>query len=255
MNSAQVALQQTQKMTAMREGGRRLGQVRDQLVQFTIVGMSFAEIEAEAQRLIRAADSIPNFALVPGYHWATCIMKNDEMCHGVPSLEKRVEDGDLMTIDVGLLYQGYHLDTTTSFIAGKKDTIKVEFLAVAKKALAKAISKASPGNSIFDISSAMEKMIQQHGWDMVYQLTGHSIGKELHEAPYVPCIAQRSDKRQILTAGQTLAIEIMAAVGDAELVVDKDGWTYRTKDGSLTVMEEETVLITEKGPEILTKGR
>ena len=106
--------QNLQKITAMREGGHRLGKVRDALVQFTKVGMSFAEIEAEAQRLIAVAGAKPNFAMVPGYHWATCIMKNDEMCHGIPSKDKKVEDGDLMTIDVGLLYDGYHLDTTTS---------------------------------------------------------------------------------------------------------------------------------------------
>src|SRR5438105_4703805 len=110
-----------QKITAMRKGGKRLGQIREQLVHFTQVGMRFAEIEAEAQRLIKAADAVPNFALVPNYHWATCIMKNDEVCHGIPSKEKSVDDGDLITIDVGLLYQSYNLDTTASFLVGKKD--------------------------------------------------------------------------------------------------------------------------------------
>ncbi|CAN5304343.1 type I methionyl aminopeptidase [soil metagenome] len=244
----------SEKITAMREGGKRLGKVRDELVSFTQIGMSFAEIEAEAQRLIAAAGAKPNFAMVPDYHWATCIMKNDEMCHGIPSKDKKVEDGDLMTIDVGLLYQGYHLDTTTSFIVGTQDANKVEFLAVAKHALAKAIAKATPGTSIYEISFAMEKVIEKHGWEMTFQLTGHSIGKELHMPPYVPCIAQRSDKKIKVFPGMTLAIEVMAAQGDAELSIDSDGWTYRTKDGSLTVMEEETVLITEKGPEILTKA-
>ncbi len=246
--------QNSQKISAMREGGKRLGKVRDELVAFTKIGMTFADIEAEAQRLIAAAGCTPNFALVEDYHWATCIMKNDEMCHGIPSKEKIVEDGDLMTIDVGLLYQGYNLDTTTSFIVGKQDPKKVEFLAVAKKALAKAIAKATPGTSIYEISFAMEKMIEKHGWSMTYQLTGHSIGKELHMPPYVPCIAQRSDKKIKVYPGMTLAIEVMAAMGDAELIVDPDGWTYRTKDHSLTVMEEETVLVTAKEPEILTKA-
>lgn len=243
-----------EKIQAMREGGHRLGGVRDKLVAFTKIGMSFADIEAEAQRLIKEAGATPNFATVEDYHWATCIMKNDEMCHGIPSKDKMVENGDLMTIDVGLLFHGYHLDTTTSFIVGKQDPNKVEFLAVAKKALSKAIAKATPGTSIYEISFAMEKLIEKHGWSMTYQLTGHSIGKELHMPPYVPCIAQRADKKMKVFPGMTLAIEVMAAQGDAELIIDPDGWTYRTKDGSLTVMEEETVLITEKGPEILTKG-
>ncbi len=249
-----IPIQFTEKITAMREGGHRLGAVRDQLAKFAQVGMTFADVEAEAQRLIAAADAKPNFAMVPGYHWATCIMKNDEMCHGIPTAQKIIEDGDLMTIDVGLLWHGYHLDTTTSFIVGKVDPVKEEFLAVAKKALAKAIAQAKPGNSIYDVSYAMEHTIEKHGWEMVYQLTGHSIGKELHMAPYVPCIAQRSDKRQILKPGQTICVEVMAAMGDAELITDPDGWTYRTKDGSLAVMEEETVLIGDNGPEILTKA-
>src|SRR5258708_515728 len=96
--------QTQQKIIAMREGGKRLGHVRDQLAKFTAIGMSFADIEAEAQRLIRAAGAVPNFSLVPKYHWATCIMKNDEMCHGIPSEDKKVAEGDLIKIDVGLLF-------------------------------------------------------------------------------------------------------------------------------------------------------
>lgn len=243
-----------QKISAMREGGHKLAHVRDSLVTFTKVGMSFAQIEAEAQRLIKAAGARANFALVPGYHWATCIMKNDELCHGIPSPEKIVNNGDIITIDVGLLYQGYNLDTTTSFIVGTQDPKKVEFLAIGKKALDKAIQKAVAGNSVYDISFAMQKMCETHGYSMVYQLTGHGVGKQLHEDPSIPCLAQRADKRKMLTEGQTIAIEPMYAMGKADLVLDKDGWTYRTIDHSLTGMFEETVLVTKDGPEILTRG-
>jgi methionyl aminopeptidase len=241
------------KIPAMREGGKKLAEIREQLVQFTQIGMSFAEIEAEAMRLITAAGAKANFAMVPGYHWATCIMKNDEVCHGIPTKEKIVNDGDLITIDVGLLNKGYHLDTTASFIVGKKDPTVVEFLAVGQKALDKAIAAAKPGHTVYDISLEMQKPVEKRGWGLVYQLTGHGIGKSLHEDPHVPCIAIRSDKRKVLSEGQTLAIEIMYTMGNPYLVVDKDGWTYRTQDGSLSGMIEETVLITKNGPEILTK--
>jgi methionyl aminopeptidase len=241
------------KITAMREGGKRLGEVKHKLVAFTKLGMSFAEIEAEAQRLIKAAGAVPNFALVPRYHWATCIMKNDEVCHGIPTAEKKVNDGDLITIDVGLLYDGYNLDTTASFLVGKKNPKLVEFLEVGQKALDRSIEQAVMGNSIYDISFAMQKTAERKGYGLVYQLTGHGIGKQLHEDPMVPCIAQRRDKKEILFEGQTIAIEIMYTMGSPALILDKDGWTFRTQDKSIAGMIEETVLITKDGPEILTK--
>lgn len=241
------------KISAMRTGGKKLAQVRDELVRFTHAGLHFDEIEKKAQQLIHASGAEPNFSLVPGYHWATCIMKNDEMCHGIPHHEKIVKEGDLITIDVGLLYQGYNLDTTVSFFVGQTTPAKKEFLETGKKALARAIEQAVVGNSIYDISFAMQKIVERKGYGMVYQLTGHGIGKELHEDPHVPCIAQRSDKKKKLFAGQTLAIEVMYAMGNPYLTVDSDGWTYRTEDHSLAGMIEETVLITENGPEILTQ--
>lgn len=243
------------KLTAMREGGAKLRQVKKQLQAMTVVGTRFEEIEAEAQRLIKAAGAVPNFALVPGYHWATCIMKNEEVCHGIPK-GKVVEAGDLITIDVGLKYQGWHLDTSISFAVpgenGKVASEREHFLSVGRESLKKAINKARVGNSIYDISSAMQRVVERAGYSAVYQLTGHSIGEELHMEPSVPCIAQRRDKNLTLFDGQTLAIEIMYAAGDAELKVDRDGWTYRTKDGSLSGMFEETVAITKSGPVILT---
>jgi len=240
------------QLTAMRQGGKHLGVIKHQLVEFTKVGMTFAEIEAEAQRLIKAVGAIPNFALVPGYHWASCVMKNDELCHGIPIAEKIVNDGDLITIDVGLLWEGYNLDTTTSFVAGTSTPELDEFLEIGRRSLAKAIGKAVVGNSVYDISRAIEKVLVENGCDPVYQLTGHGLGKELHMDPAIPCFAQRSDKRIKLYEGQTIAVETMYAAGDSEVVEDPDGWTYRTKDGSLAAMFEETVIVGKGKPEILT---
>ncbi len=244
----------SQKISAMRIGGKKLAQVRDELMTSTRAGMHFDEIEKKAQQLIHVAGAQPNFSLVPGYHWATCLMKNDEMCHGIPHHEKIVNDGDLMTIDIGLLYQGYNLDTTVSFFVGETTPKNEEFLETSKKALARAIEQAVVGNSVFDVSFAMQKIVERKGYGMVYQLTGHGIGKELHEDPAIPCIAQRSDKRKKLFVGETIAIEVMSAMGNPFLILDKDGWTYRTADHSLAAMVEETVLVTENGPEILTKA-
>jgi methionyl aminopeptidase len=241
------------KISAMREGGKRLAIVRDALVEFTRPGLNFAEIEAEAQRLIKAQGCVPNFALVPGYHWATCLMKNDEVCHGIPSDKKVVKETDLIKIDVGLLYEGWNLDTTaTTIMPGVSEKVR-QFVETSQKALNKAIEAATAGNSVHEVSRAMQKVVEGKGYGMVYQLTGHGIGRELHEDPAIPCIALRSEKRKILSAGQTIAVEVMSTMGRPDLDVDADGWTYRTIDGSWSAMMEETVLVTDNGPEILTK--
>jgi len=239
------------KISAMTEGGRRLGTIKQQLANFTQVGSSFESIEAEAQRLIKAAGAKPSFSTVADYRWATCIMKNDELCHGIPE-HKVVENGDVITIDVGLIFQEYHLDTTVTFEVGTSTPAHQKFLEVGRRSLHKAINKARVGNTIYDISAAMQRVVEAEGYSCVYQLCGHGIGKELHESPDVPCLAQRHDKKKKLWEGQTVAIEIMYAQGSAALKVDPDKWTYRTVDGTLSGMFEETVLITNQEPRVLT---
>jgi methionyl aminopeptidase len=236
----------------MREGGAALAAIRNQLAKFTQIDMSFAQIEAEAQRLIQKAGMKPSFSTVPGYSWATCIMKNSEMCHGIPTRHKIVNDGDIITIDVGLINKGYHLDTTITFPVGDVDARVQAFLSVGKKSLAKAISRVKAGASVYEISQAMQHTVEKAGFDAVTQLTGHGVGEKLHMEPSIPCVAYRNDKKVILKPGQIIAVEIMYATGSAELTVDKDGWTYKTIDGSLAAMFEDTILVTEKGYEVLT---
>lgn len=242
----------SQKITAMREGGHILAQIRDHLATFARVGMTFAQIEAEAQRLIKLHGMKPSFSTVPGYKWACCIMKNDGLCHGIPN-ETVIEDGDVVTVDVGLINKGYHLDTTTTFIVGTSSKEKEHFLEIGRKSLNKAIAKVSAGESVYSVSFAMQKVLQENGCGIVYQLTGHGVGERLHMSPNIPCVALKEDKRVLLTEGQTIAVESMYTAGEPHLKLDRDGWTYRTADGSLSAMFEETVLVTEKGAEILTK--
>jgi methionyl aminopeptidase len=214
--------------------------------------MSFAEIEAHAQYLIQQSGATPSFSTVPGYHWATCIMKNDGLCHGIPN-DTRIEDGDVVTIDVGLIYGGYHLDTTTTCIIGTSTAEKRRFLELGQKALNKAIGKVFAGQSVYAVSLAMEKVLTEHNLGIVYQLTGHGVGEALHMDPAIPCVAQKADKKVLLGEGQTIAVEVMYTAGEPDLKVDSDGWTYRTVDGSLSGMFEETVLVTKNGYEVLTK--
>lgn len=237
----------------MRTGGAALGAIKQQLQHFTKAGTSFESIEAEAQRLIKQAGYVPSFSTVPGYRWATCIMKNDELCHGIPE-GKQVSEGDVITIDIGLISEGFHLDTTTSFAVGIVPESTRLFLERGRRILDNALAEARVGNSVYDISVAMEKGLQKYGYGAVTQLTGHGIGPELHMEPAIPCVAYRADKKKKITVGQTLAIEVMYAAGSAYVVEDSDGWTYRTSDGSLSGMFEETVLVTQGAPEVLTKS-
>ena len=240
------------KIDHMRLGGRALAQVRSSLVTYTHIGTRFLDIEKEAQRLIALAGMKPSFSTVPGYHWATCLMKNAAMCHGIPN-DTVVEDGDVVTIDVGLINQGYHLDTTVTFGVGEVSPKNQQFISDGRAILTKAITRVKAGASVFDISHTIEKSLQRKGYGAVYQLTGHGIGKKLHMAPNIPCVALKKDKRVLLQVGQTIAVEVMYTAGDPELKLARDGWTYITKDGSMSGMFEETVLVTAEGYEVLTR--
>ncbi len=240
------------KIAAMRTGGAHLRRIKKELEMYSEVGRSFMEIEKEAVRLIHACGADSNFDKVPGYHWATCINKNEGIVHGIPRDDIFVEDGDLISIDLGLLWDGWNLDTSISFLAGTSSEAARYFLHAGEKALEKAINTARVGKTIYDISHQIEKSIVRAGFDPTWQLTGHYIGRELHEDPYIPCVADKHDHKHVIKLHDTMAIEVMYAQGSCELQEAEDGWTYETVDGSLTGLFENTILITENGPEILT---
>jgi len=226
--------------------------IKKQLQSFTKPGIAFADIENKAQQLMKNEGVQPNFSTVPGYNWATCVMQNEELCHGIPSADKTVADGDIISIDTGVLYDGFHLDTSISFGVGTLGPEKTAFLEIGQRSLTKAINKVRAGASVYEVSAAMQRVVERAGYGAVYQLTGHGIGTELHMDPAIPCVAQRSDKRIKLKAGDTIAVEIMYALGDPRVVEGADGWTFSTADNSLSGMFEETVLVTQNGHQVLT---
>lgn len=240
------------KLDAMRQGGRALAIIRDELAGLTRPGVSFAEIESLAVAKIKDVGMQESFSTVPGYPYATCVMKNDALCHGLPD-NSVVVDGDLITIDIGLKNRGYHLDTSVSFVVGRASTATRQFLAVGQKSLQAALHQVRVGASVYDVSLAMQEVVEKAGYGAVYQLTGHGIGQELHEKPAIPCVAQDRDKKIILMENQTIAVEIMYTMGNPQLKLDNDGWTFRTVDGSLSAMFEESVVVTQNGCEVLTK--
>lgn len=242
----------TQKQTLMLEGGAHLGAIKRELLAAVKVGVTPLEIDALADRLITSYGDYPSFKTVRGYHHATCININDAVVHGIPTTIP-FKPGDLVTIDVGLVHKGWHLDTSTTTQVPPVSDSTSKFLAVGRRAVEMAIEQALPGNSIYQISQAMQKIVEGAGYSVIRDLTGHGVGKHLHEAPNIPCYTDPQTKNILIKPGQALAVEVMYSMGDYHLKTDANGWTLYTVDGSLTAMFEESVFITDTGHLILTK--
>lgn len=240
------------KLRAMTEGGKRLGEVRETIVSKIGPGVKLLELEQLADSLINKSGGEAAFKQVPGYEWATCININEGVVHGVPSAYE-IQDGDVVSVDVGMIYRGWHTDTSTTVVAGKGNPKKQQLLRVGKLALAAAIKAARIGNRIGHISQAMELVLQQGGMSPVRTLTGHGIGRTLHEFPPIPCFLEgRVEDTAVINEGVGLAIEAIYTTGRPETKVAADGWTVVTVDGSLAGLFEETVFITAQGPLVLT---
>lgn len=239
------------KLQAMTEGGARLGFIKGELIKAIKAGVTPLEVDALADRLIKEGGDKASFKMEPGYRHATCININDGMVHGIPNAVP-FKAGDVVKIDLGLFHNGYHLDTATTLQIDPKDPQVTKFLQTGQKALKAAIDASLPGNSVFDISESMQQVIEGGGYGAIRDLTGHGIGRHLHMDPYIPCFADNQNKKDVLSADQTIAIEAMYTMGDWHLVEDPDGWTLSTQDGSITGYFEETVYLTPSGPLILT---
>lgn len=239
------------RLDLFRENGKRTAAILKQLVEEARTSRSMESVEALAQKLIRQAGGEPAFMRVPGYQWATCISVNDAIVHGIPMGELR--DGDLVTVDTGMFFQGTTTDTATSFVIGDSSSDKDAFLKVGRKALQMAIEAARPGNTIRQMSGAMQAVVEKAGCSVSRNLTGHGLGSTMHEDPQIPCYASPDSSQDIrLAEGQVLAIEIMYMQGDWPLETDDDGWTMRTVDGSLSAVFEHDVIVTDDIPDIIT---
>lgn len=241
------------KLQAMREGGQKLGDLTAALYDFVKVGVSPREVESEAQRLIRQAGGEPSFAKVPRYHWATCININEGVVHGIPESTVPFKSGDMVMVDVGIFYNGFHTDNAFTKVVGETSPEKVRFLQAGKEGLANAIAAVKPGAHIGELSQAMERAVTRHGFSPAKGLTGHGVGKTLHEEPMIPCLVDKPISRTPqLKVGQTIAIEIIYTQGSPDLQIEDDGWTIITRDGKLAAVFEETVEVTDDGHSILT---
>lgn len=254
-----ISIKTPEEIAVMAEGGKLLGKIRDETARQIKPGMTTAEIDKIADDLIKLTGGEASFKMVKGYHHATCINLNDVVVHGIPG-PQIVQPGDKVGLDVGLFYKGWHSDTSTTVRAGEREGTNPReidhFLEIGRKGLKKAISEARIGKRVTDISRAMQETVEAAGYQAVRALTGHGIGRELHESPYIPCFVMENEQfSPKLEEGMVIAIEIMYNAGTWDVAyVNDDGWTIATADGKISGLFEETVAITKSGPQVLTKS-
>lgn len=236
----------------MAEGGHLLAIVRDTLGQSAQVGMTPIELDALADTLIDKTSGKAAFKKVPGYHNATCINVNTGVVHGIPTATP-FKFGDVVSIDVGLLYKGFYTDTAVTVVIGGKPTpAQQKFLDTGRLALHAGIKAAVVGARVSDISKAIESVIKAAGYSTIKELTGHGVGKQLHMEPYVPNYFDPHAPDSQLYANQTLALEPMYTTGSGKITFAKDGWTITTADHSIAALFEHSIAITPHGTRILT---
>ncbi|MCX7832088.1 MAG: type I methionyl aminopeptidase [Actinobacteria bacterium] len=246
-----IYLKSRKEIDLMRKAGEIAAEALALIFDSIEPGISTKALDRIAESSIRKRGGEPAFLGYMGYPASICISLNDEVVHGIPSDSRVIEEGDLVSIDLGVRYQGYCGDIAASVVVGKGNEVAERLVDVTKRSLFKGIEMAKPGNRLFDISAAIQETVESAGFSVVRQYVGHGIGKSLHEEPQVPNFGPKG-KGMVLKPGLTIAIEPMVNEGSYEVFTLADGWTVKTKDGKLSAHFEHTIAITEDGPEILT---
>lgn len=235
----------------MRESCKILAEVHAKLGEMIEPGISTWDIDAMGEKLIRSYGCVPNFLNYNGYPASICVSVNDEVVHGIPSKERILMEGDIVSLDAGLIYKGYHSDAARTYPVGEVSQEAKQLIEVTKQSFFEGIKHARAGAHLHDISNAIDAYCSKFGYGVVRDLVGHGIGTSLHEDPQIPNFRQwRKGIR--LQPGMTLAIEPMITLGTYKVGWLDDDWTVVTMDGSPAAHYENTILITEGEPEILT---
>lgn len=246
-----VTIKSEREIELMRESGRLLGHVHEELAKSIRPGISTLDIDRVCEEIIRSYGCTPNFLHYQGYPASVCVSVNEEVVHGIPRKDHILKEGDIVSLDTGLIYQGYHSDAARTYAVGKISAEAQKLMDVTKQSFFEGIRMARAGMHLHDISNAIAAYVTSYGYGIVRDLVGHGIGTQMHEAPYIPNYAMR--RRGIrLKPGMTLAIEPMINMGTGDVEWQDDGWTVISADHSLSAHYENTVLITEGEPEILT---
>jgi len=244
-------LDNSKELLALKEAGRVNDTIRQQAIEITRVGVSTLEIDTFINKQILESGMKVSFKGVDGYKFSSCININEGVLHGIPSKNCIVEDGDIVTIDMGVNYKGLHTDTSWTFGVGKISKSTQRFLDIGEETLFMAIDECNVGARIGDIASTIQRNIERNGYNVIREFVGHGVGYELHEDPQIPC-AGKANTGLLIKNGMVLAIEVMYTQGSSQIVLTNDGWTYNTKDGKLAGMFEHTIVVTDSGPVVLT---
>jgi methionyl aminopeptidase len=247
-----VFLKNAQEIAVLGEANRIAGLILDEMGKMVAPGATTLELEMRANDLCNEYGVVPAFKGYQGFPFALCCSVNEEIVHGFPSTRELVE-GDVLSIDFGVKFQGFYGDTARTFPVGSISEDAARLLEVTRESLYKGIAMAIPGNDLYDISRAVQECVEAQGFSVVKRFVGHGIGRMLHEKPEIPNYIPKNCTRLPLKPGMVLAIEPMVAMGSDQVEILSDGWTAVTKDRSLSAHFEHSVAITKDGPIILSQ--
>ncbi len=237
----------------MRESGRILAQVLKELQAMVRPGISTLDIDKKCAELIKGFGCIPSFLNYNGYPASVCISVNDQVVHGIPSKTRILREGDIVSLDCGVIYKGFHSDAARTVPVGEITKEAKQLIDITRQSFYEGIKHARAGHHLHEISEAIQTYVEGYGYSVVRDLVGHGIGRNLHEEPQIPNFKQKR-RGPLLEAGMTLAIEPMINAGRYDVYWEDDDWTVVTADGSLSAHYENTVLITDGEPELFTLG-
>lgn len=246
-----ISIKSANEIEKMKEAGRILSIVHDELEQFIKPGISTWDIDKKGYELIKSFGCEPSFLNYNGYPASICVSIDDEIVHGIPNKKHILHEGNIVSLDAGVIYEGFHSDAARTHAVGQISNEAQRLIDVTKQSFFEGIQFAKAGNHLHDISAAIQEYVEKNGFSVVRDLVGHGIGKNLHEEPEIPNYKVRG-RGPKLVPGMTLAIEPMVNAGSYDIWWLEDDWTVVTQDGSLSAHYENTVLITEDEPIILS---
>jgi methionyl aminopeptidase len=244
-------IKNSQEIAHIRISCRMASEILQEIIEAAVPGATTTELDRLAEKLTKERGAVPSFKGYLNYPCSSCISINDEVVHGLPS-ERVIQEGDIIGIDFGVNYRGYFSDVARTIAVGSVPAPAKKLIEVTKISLDKGIAQVKPGNHVGDIGHAVQSHVEKNGFSIVRDLVGHGVGTDVHEPPAIPNYGA-AGKGETLVAGMVIAIEPMVNAGGAAVLLQDDGWTFTTKDGSLSAHFEDTILVTERGHEVLTR--
>jgi methionyl aminopeptidase len=248
---SEMNLKSQEEIAILGQANRIAACILDQLPGIIRPGLTTQEMDEFIASRIRSQGAEPAFLGYRGYPASSCISINEQVVHGIPG-SRRIREGDIVSVDIGVLHKGYYGDAARTYPVGKVSHKAQKLLKVTEEALYRGIEQAQAGNRLHDISRAVQVWVERHGFSVVREFVGHGVGRDLHEDPQVPNYVPRGPINPLLETGMVLALEPMVNAGDFRVKVLPDGWTAVTMDGSLSAHFEHSIAVTANGPQILS---